>query len=54
MCDAREPHIKAKLTAHTEEALAAGILGAPSFTAGAGKLFSGAGRLDQVLVRSLR
>jgi hypothetical protein len=39
MCDAREPHIKAKSRANTEEAQAAGIFGAPSFTTGSGELF---------------
>jgi 2-hydroxychromene-2-carboxylate isomerase len=54
MGGAREPHIKAKLRANTEEAQAAGIFGAPSFTAGAGELFWGGDRLDQALVWSLR
>lgn len=50
---AQAPEIKAKLRANTEEARAAGIFGAPSFTTGDNELFWGDDRLEQALVWSL-
>ncbi|MGO9543349.1 MAG: 2-hydroxychromene-2-carboxylate isomerase [Rhodomicrobium sp.] len=43
------PEIKAKLRANTEDAQAAGIFGAPSFTTGSGEQFWGDDRLEQAL-----
>ncbi len=51
---ARSPAIKARLRANTEEAQAAGIFGAPSFTTNSGELFWGDDRLEQAVVCSLR
>ncbi len=48
------PEIRAKLRANTEEAQAAGIFGAPSFTTGSGELFWGDDRLEQALAWSGR
>lgn len=45
---AQSPAIKSALRAHTEEAIAAGIFGAPSFTCGP-ELFWGDDRLEQAL-----
>ncbi|MEW2913113.1 2-hydroxychromene-2-carboxylate isomerase [Leisingera sp. JC11] len=45
---AQAPEIKSALRAQTEEAIAAGIFGAPSFTCGA-ELFWGDDRLEQAL-----
>ncbi len=51
---ARSPEIKARLRANTEEAQAAGIFGAPSFTTNSGEIFWGDDRLEQTLAWSLR
>lgn len=48
MLRARAPAIKSALRAQTEEAIAAGIFGAPSFISGA-ELFWGDDRLEQAL-----
>ncbi len=50
---AQSPEIKARLKAQTEEAVALGIFGAPSFTVGA-ELFWGNDRLEQALAWSRR
>lgn len=46
---ASDPGVKNLLRAHTDEALALGIFGAPSFTTEDGELFWGDDRLDQAL-----
>ncbi len=51
---AASPEIKARLRANTDEAKAAGIFGAPSFTTEDGELFWGDDRLDQALLWSRR
>ena len=51
---ARSPEIKNQLRTNTEEALARGIFGAPSFTTESGELFWGDDRLDQALLWSRR
>ena len=50
---AQSPEIKARLKAQTEEAMALGIFGAPSFTVG-DELFWGNDRLEQALVWARR
>jgi 2-hydroxychromene-2-carboxylate isomerase len=52
MARAQAPEIKARLRTNTEEAQAAGIFGAPSFTTDSGELFWGDDRLQQALVWS--
>jgi len=51
---AHADEIKAKLRSNTEEAQAAGIFGAPSFTTVNGELFWGDDRLEQALAWSGR
>ncbi len=51
---AEAPQIKARLRANMEEAQAAGIFGAPSFTTPSGELFWGDDRLEQALCWSVR
>jgi 2-hydroxychromene-2-carboxylate isomerase len=48
------PEIKTKLRANTEEAQAAGVFGAPAFTAADGELFWGDDRLEQAIAWSGR
>jgi 2-hydroxychromene-2-carboxylate isomerase len=50
---AQAPDIKSALRAQTDEAIAAGIFGAPSFTSGA-ELFWGDDRLEQALEHAAR
>lgn len=51
---AAEPDVKAALRVNTEEAQAAGIFGAPSFTTPDGELFWGDDRLEQALAWATR
>ena len=46
---AQSTEIKENLRANTEEAMALGIFGAPSFTTPSGELFWGDDRLEQAL-----
>ncbi|MGA7326143.1 MAG: 2-hydroxychromene-2-carboxylate isomerase [Rhodomicrobium sp.] len=51
---AQSTEIKEKLRANTEEAIALGIFGAPSFTTASGELFWGDDRLEHALESSRR